>query len=110
VVSNTTALEASETGLQVGARTEVDVLTAAQLLYAAERDYYRSRYNYLIQVLRLKSAAGRVSVQDLAEIDRLLVTTPVVPPPAPEVPTSTDSPAAPPDTQLHPPEPPPPPG
>jgi outer membrane protein len=73
VVSSTTALEASETGLQVGARTAVDVLNAQQQLYAAERIYSQSRYDYLLNVLRLKLAAGRLGPQDLAEIDRLLV-------------------------------------
>lgn len=73
VLSNTTALQASETGLEVGARTAVDVLNAEQLLYSAQRDYYRARYDYLFSVLTLKSAAGRLSVRDLEEIDRLLV-------------------------------------
>lgn len=73
VLSSTTALEASETGLQVGARTAVDVLNAQQQLYAALRTYAQSRYDYLVNVLKLKAAAGRLGVQDLAEIDRLLV-------------------------------------
>lgn len=73
VLSNTTALQASETGLEVGARTAVDVLNAEQLLYSAQRDYYKARYDYLLSVLTLKSAAGRLSVKDLEEIDRLLV-------------------------------------
>jgi outer membrane protein len=73
VLSNTTALQASEVGLQVGARTNVDVLNAQQLLYAAQRDYSSSRYNYLVSVLALKNAAGRLTEKDLAEIDRLLV-------------------------------------
>ncbi|HUP93008.1 MAG TPA: TolC family outer membrane protein [Solimonas sp.] len=73
VLSNTTAMDASETGLQVGARTAVDVLNAQQLLYVAQRNYYRSRYDYLLAVLRLKAAAGKLGVDDLAEIDRLLV-------------------------------------
>ncbi len=73
VLSNTTALQASEVGLQVGARTNVDVLNAQQLLYAAQRDYATSRYNYLVSVLALKNAAGRLTAKDLDEIDRLLV-------------------------------------
>lgn len=73
VLSNTTALQASETGLEVGARTAVDVLNAEQLLYAAQRDYFRARYDYLYSVLALKAAAGRLAVKDLEEIDRLLV-------------------------------------
>ena len=73
VLSNTTALQASETGLEVGARTAVDVLNAEGLLYAAQRDYYRARYDYLYSVLALKAAAGRLGVKDLEEIERLLV-------------------------------------
>lgn len=73
VVSSATALEASETGLEVGTRTAVDVLNAQQQLYAAQRNYFQSRYNYLLSVLRLKAAAGRLGTADLAEIDRLLI-------------------------------------
>ncbi len=73
VLSNTTAQEASAAGLEVGTRTAVDVLNAQQQLYLAERTYYQSRYDYLLAVLRLKSAAGKLNEQDLAEIDRLLV-------------------------------------
>ena len=73
VLSSKTALEASEVGLQVGARTSIDVLNAQQQLYAAERDYARARYDYLLSVLNLKLAAGRLGEADLAEIDRLLI-------------------------------------
>jgi outer membrane protein len=73
VVSSRTALDASETGLEVGTRTAVDVLNAQQQLYAAERDYLQSRYDYLLSVLRLKAAAGRLTAVDLQEIDALLV-------------------------------------
>jgi outer membrane protein len=73
VLSSRTALQASETGLEVGTRTAIDVLNAQQQLYAAERNYYQSRYDYLLSVLRLKSSAGRLSAADLAEIDALLV-------------------------------------
>jgi outer membrane protein len=72
VVSNTTALEASEVGLEVGARTAVDVLNAQRELYRAQRDYSRSRYDYLLNILRLKSAAGQLTRKDLSEIDALL--------------------------------------
>lgn len=72
VLSNTTALEASEVGLEVGARTAVDVLNAQRELYRAQRDYARSRYDYLLNILRLKSAAGQLGKKDLGEIDGLL--------------------------------------
>lgn len=73
VASNQTALQASETGLEVGTRTTVDVLNAQSLLYSAQRDYARARYDYLIAILTLKSASGRLTQADLAEIDQLLV-------------------------------------
>jgi outer membrane protein len=76
VLSNKTALEASEVGLQVGARTNVDVLNAQQLLYSAQRDYSTARYNYLVSILTLKASAGRLIEKDLAEIDSLLTTCP----------------------------------
>ncbi|MFP5358525.1 MAG: TolC family outer membrane protein [Gammaproteobacteria bacterium] len=73
VLSNRTALEASETGLQVGTRTAVDVLNTQQQLYLAERNYSRARYDYLLSVLRLKAAAGRLGESDLQQVDQLLV-------------------------------------
>lgn len=73
VLSSQTALEASEVGLSVGARTSIDVLNAQQQLYGAQRDYARARYDYLLSVLNLKLSAGRLAEADLAEIDRLLI-------------------------------------
>jgi len=72
MASSRSALQASETGLSIGTRSAVDVLNAQQQGYAAERDYLQSRYDYLQSVLQLKAAAGRLSVQDFAEIDALL--------------------------------------
>lgn len=73
VKSNQTALESSQVGLQVGTRTEVDVLNTLRNLYVAQRSYYQSRYDYLISVLTLKQQAGRLTEADLADIDRLLL-------------------------------------
>jgi outer membrane protein len=72
VVSNQTALEASEVGLEVGARTAVDVLNAQRELYRAQRDYSKSRYDYLLSVLRLKQSAGQLASKDVDEVDGLL--------------------------------------
>lgn len=70
--SSQLALESSQLGLKVGTRTEVDVLTALRNLYAAQRSYSQSRYDYLLSVLSLKRQAGRLAESDLAEIDALL--------------------------------------
>lgn len=80
VKSNQTALESSQVGLQVGTRTEVDVLNTLRNLYIAQRTYYQSRYDYLLSVLTLKQQAGNLVEADLADIDRLLL---AVPAPAP---------------------------
>ncbi len=74
VKSNQTALEATEAGFEVGTRTTVDVLDARRRLFEAERDYARSRYDYLINVVRLKSAAGVLVPGDLDSINSVLTT------------------------------------
>ncbi len=58
VESNRTALRATEAGFEVGTQTTVDVLHAQNNLRRAETTYSRSRYDYILNVLRLKQAAG----------------------------------------------------
>ncbi len=72
VASSRTALEATEAGFDVGTRTIVDVLNSQFSLYAAITNYYQSRYDYVLNALRLKQAAGNLEVQDLERIDRWL--------------------------------------
>ena len=72
VASSRTALEATEAGFDVGTRTIVDVLNSQFSLYVAITNYYQSRYDYILNVLQLKQAAGMLQVQDLEEIDQWL--------------------------------------
>lgn len=72
VASSRTALEATQAGFDVGTRTIVDVLNSQFALYAAITNYEQSRYDYILNVLRLKQAAGTLQVQDLEEIDKWL--------------------------------------
>lgn len=72
VLSSRTALEASETGLEVGTRTAVDVLNAQQQLFLAERNAFQARYDYLLALLGLKRAAGQLGRADLEWIDALI--------------------------------------
>src|SRR5690606_27196829 len=58
VQSAETALRANEAGFEVGTRTTVDVLIAQNQLTRAQTDYARSRYDYILNVLRLQQAAG----------------------------------------------------
>ncbi|RMF96844.1 MAG: type I secretion protein TolC [Gammaproteobacteria bacterium] len=69
LASAQTALEATEAGFEVGTRTTVDVLDARRALLLAETNYARSRYDYIINVLLLKQAAGTLTAADLAEIN-----------------------------------------
>lgn len=65
VISNQSALEATQAGFEVGTRTIVDVLDAQRALYGAQRDYSQARYGYLVSTLSLKQAAGSLSVEDI---------------------------------------------
>ncbi|MBD9362840.1 TolC family outer membrane protein [Methylomonas fluvii] len=66
------AVEAAEAGFEVGTRTMVDVLTEQRNLYKAKSDYARSRYDYLINGIKLKEAAGSLNEQDLEQINQYL--------------------------------------
>jgi hypothetical protein len=77
--SNRTALEATEAGYQVGTRTTVDVLNQRQSLFLSQTQYARSKYDYLINVLRLKQAAGTLSEQDVTLINNWLVVSEALP-------------------------------
>jgi outer membrane protein len=72
VQSSRTALEATQAGFDVGTRTIVDVLNSQFNLYRAITLFYQARYDYLVNVLRLKQAAGNLQVEDLEAIDRWL--------------------------------------
>ena len=72
LASAQTALEATQAGFEVGTRTIVDVLDAQRVRYNAQSDYLRARYDYLLATLRLKQAAGSLSVDDIAKINNWL--------------------------------------
>ena len=70
--SSQLALEATQLGYRVGVRVNLDVLNAQTQLYQTRRDLARARYDVLVGNLRLRQAAGVVTEQDVAAIDRLL--------------------------------------
>jgi len=72
VASSQTALQATQAGYEVGTRTIVEVLNSQFALYVAITNYYQSRYDYILNALRLKQAAGTLQVQDLEKIDQFL--------------------------------------
>ncbi|SDO86714.1 TolC family outer membrane protein [Pseudomonas jinjuensis] len=72
IISNQSSLEATEIGYQVGTRNIVDVLDAQRQLYSAVRDYNNSRYDYILDNLRLKQTAGTLSPADLQALSSYL--------------------------------------
>ena len=70
IASSRSALEATETGYEVGTRNIVDVLQAQQRLFSSQFDYADSRYNYVIDLMRLKQSAGTLAEEDLIELNR----------------------------------------
>jgi len=55
----------------------VDVLAEQKNLYRVMRDYARSRYDYLLNSIKLKQAASSLSQEDLEQINKLLSVPPM---------------------------------
>ena len=75
LVSSQSQLDSTKLGYEVGVRTSVDVLNAQQQLFSAKRDLLQARYNYLVNIIRLKAASGVVAEADLLDINQQLVLT-----------------------------------
>jgi outer membrane protein len=73
VTSSRSQLDSTKLGLEVGVRTEVDVLNAQQLFYSARRDLAQARYNFLMSRLRLEAEAGELDEEDLGQINDVLL-------------------------------------
>ncbi|WP_295584867.1 TolC family outer membrane protein [uncultured Lamprocystis sp.] len=82
VVSARSSLESTEAGLEVGTRTQVDVLNAQRQLFQAEFDYLSSRYTYIINGVKLHQATSTLSREVLAKGNAWLKPSDLVPPPA----------------------------
>lgn len=73
--SSRTALKATEAGYEVGTRTAVDVLESRRALAVAETNYSRSRYDYILNVMRLRLASGTLDRSTLDEVNTWLTET-----------------------------------
>ena len=69
--SNAIALNATESGYEAGTRTAVDVLESRRLWIQAQTDYSRSRYDYMVNMVKLQQAAGILTEQSLSRLERL---------------------------------------
>ena len=72
IKSSQSALDATEAGYEVGTRNIVDVLNAQNLVFQSERDYANSRYDFILNSLRLKENAGTLSPDDVKRLDAFL--------------------------------------
>ncbi|OGA22799.1 MAG: hypothetical protein A3I02_06740 [Betaproteobacteria bacterium RIFCSPLOWO2_02_FULL_67_26] len=69
LVSSKSSLDSTLLGQEVGVRTQIDVLNAQQQLSQTRRDLAQAKYNYINALLRLKSAAGQLTEQDVALVN-----------------------------------------
>ena len=81
VISARSALDSTQAGLEVGTRTQVDVLNAQRNLYQAEFDYLSARYDYIINGILLHQATSTLTREILAKGNAWLNPKDLVPPP-----------------------------
>ncbi|MEM9103223.1 MAG: TolC family outer membrane protein [Pseudomonadota bacterium] len=72
VVSNESALEATQAGFEVGTRTIVDVLLSTRSLFQAKSELSRAKYDYILNLLTLKQSAGILTKEDIVKINSWL--------------------------------------
>jgi outer membrane protein len=72
IVSNQSALDATQASFNVGTRTIVDVLNSQTNLILAQQSYAKARYAYIIQSLTLKLFAGILSPEDICHVNSWL--------------------------------------
>ncbi|MCW9025538.1 MAG: TolC family outer membrane protein [Gammaproteobacteria bacterium] len=69
LISQERALDAKRKGFKSGLNTNIQVLDAERDFYLAKKDYAQSRYDYLLNSLRLKKVTGSLVEQDLLAIN-----------------------------------------
>lgn len=72
VASSQLAVESNKLGYEVGVRINIDVLNAQSQLYDTRQKLAKARFDTLLAQLKLKSAAGSLSEDDLRAINALL--------------------------------------
>jgi outer membrane protein len=72
VKSAQVSYESTRVGLEVGVRTNLDVLNQQQQVFQTRFNLAQSYYNFVINGLRLKQAVGTLTDADIEEINRAL--------------------------------------
>ncbi|MGL4233363.1 MAG: TolC family outer membrane protein [Casimicrobium sp.] len=67
-----TLVASTKLGLEVGVRTNLDVLNAQQTLTQVQRDLAQARYNAILNRLRLEAAAGDLNEDDIRSTNNYL--------------------------------------
>lgn len=73
IESSQTALEATQTGYEVGTRNIVDVLRAQQLLFFSLFQHASARYQYIRDTFRLKQVVGSLSPDDVYDLNKFII-------------------------------------
>lgn len=66
------SMEATHRGYELGTVSIVDYLDSIQNHANAQRNYFISRYNHVLNRVRLKTAAGVLGVKDIEAINSML--------------------------------------
>ena len=71
-ISALSALDSNKLGYEVGVRINIDVLNAQDTLFTTRRDLAKSRYDTILNGLKLKAQAAVLSAEDLQAVNALL--------------------------------------
>ena len=72
IESSQSALDATQTGYEVGTRNIVDVLLAQQRLYLSQFQHASARYQYIRDTFRLKQLVGALSPDDIYDLNNFI--------------------------------------
>lgn len=72
IISSQSSLKATVKGRALGSRNTMDVLNAERQLYRAVREYNNARYDYVLNTLNLKQAAGVLNLADLTALTQYM--------------------------------------
>src|SRR5690606_29863348 len=67
--SSQNAVQANQTGYEIGVRINIDVLDAQRQLYETQRSLAQARYETLMDSLRLKASVGTLSEADIIAVN-----------------------------------------
>jgi outer membrane protein len=67
-----TALAAKTRGMEAGLFSVVQVADAYRLMFSAQRDFLKARYDYLLNRVKLKQSIGALTRQDVSDIAELI--------------------------------------